>query len=408
MALSVCAMILSSCTQHSGLRRTPSNIQPAQFGEVAAVEPSASSIPVFYDTGPKIRARMLDLIESATDYILINSFLVVTDPTTLEVMEALKKKHNSGVRIFVLADSSSIFMRPGKPGFKFLREAGIPFVEYNKLRLSKLIFTPAMFLRDHRKFWVVDGKTLFLGGANILASSLDPRDEGGNRDIMVEVESAAAIQQMIESFVDAWNRASSRKLLPTSFSVSANDSGPVKLWAYDQNRFAIGEDVILDMVENQFSFAQEEVWLIQPYHFVTAALLKKIRVLTERGVEVNLMLTDWIQAPRFHLASHYGIKNVLQAGGKVWLHRPENGRLHAKIIVVDDRCVSVGSANLNFRSLHLAKETNLVFDDAESLKNILPIVEDLKENCRPIELEEARRYRAPRYLGGWLLMQLGG
>ncbi len=162
------------------------------------------------------------------------------------------------------------------------------------------------------------------------------------------------------------------------------------------------------MISDLFSKATGVVWLVQPYTFVTRRLLRQIRELTEREVEVHVMLAGKVQAPRFHYASFYGIKNLLEAGAKVWVYRPEKGALHAKAIVVDGRWASVGSANLNTRSYYFSKEANLVFSDRESVSKVVQCLEELKTNCRPVDADEARRYRTPSYLLAWLWMQLTG
>lgn len=403
--VSLAAIVFTSCAT----RQVASGDQLAtDFGEVADRKSVPSLIPEFFDTGPAIKSKMLKLIEEATDYILIDSYLVVIDSVTMEVMEALKEKHRSGVRIYVLADSSSRFMPPGKSGDKYLEAAGIPWAEYNPIRPYKLVVAPVMLLRDHRKFWIVDGRVLFLGGANILAASLNPPELGGNLDFMVAIESAQAIEQMIGSFVTEWNESSDEKLHVESFRVRANRNPESELWLFDQNTLFGRENTISKMNASLFALARKEVWLIQPYAFVDSNLIRQIKTMAARGVEVNLMLSGSVHAPRFHYASFYGIKDVIDAGGKVWVFRPANGFLHAKGIVIDGRWASIGSANLNHRSYYLSKEANVVFDDPRSVAKIVEILEDLKANCRPIELRESKLYRRGKYYITWRLMKWMG
>lgn len=402
--------LLSSCVTVKTGAGSPRRNR-AEVTESAAVSSSTSMAcmrPDFYITGPKIRQKMLELIDGAKDYILIDSFLTVTDPVTVEVLEALAKKHRAGVRIYVIADSSSRFIRPGVDGLRYLNEVGIPTAEFNPLRVYKLLAAPVMLPRDHRKFWIVDGKVLFLGGANITATSLTPPEQGGNHDFMVAVESAEAIESMIDSFVRTWNGSSRSPLRTGDFHVLATPSQEARLWLFDQNRHGQSESVILPMFDNLFSAAEENVWLIQPYTFVTDGLLDKIRELTGRGVDVKIMLSGDVQAGRFHYASFYGIKDILEAGGEVWVYREGMGPLHSKVVVVDQRLASVGSANLNHRSFHLSNEANVVFDDRNSVHEVLQTIESLKRDCRQVTLEEAERYRSPDYHLRWLWMQWAG
>ena len=131
----------------------------------AAFPAMRTTVPELYTRGPEIRDKMLKVIEGASDYILIDSFIVRLDPTGEPVLEALKKKRAAGVRIYIISDSSSRFVDGGEPAWDFLEESGIPAVEYNPMSPHRFLYPPGLVPRDHRKFWVVDGKELLVGGA---------------------------------------------------------------------------------------------------------------------------------------------------------------------------------------------------------------------------------------------------
>lgn len=382
--------------------------EPARYGGVTASSPMASSVPEIFDTGPAIREEMRNLIASADDYVLISSFLLTADEDTQELLEALEQKQADGVRVFVLADSCARYKPGGKDAFRFLEEAGIPIAEYNPIRLHKLLVAPVMLPRDHRKFWIIDGETLFLGGANLYSASLRAPEEGGNLDLMVTVESAEAIAPMIESFVATWNRSSKLALEAADFPVRSNGTASTELWLADQNQDIGKSDQMAGMFNGLFDLAEEEIWLVQPYTFVTKDMLQVFRDLRERGVAVNVMLSEKVEGPRFHYASHYGIKDILEAGGKVWVYESGEAPLHSKAVIVDRRWASIGSANLNFRSLYLSKEANLVFGDPDSMAEVTGCLDRLIEGCRQIGKEEADGYRGADYYFAWMMMQLAG
>lgn len=378
------------------------------YRDVAASPPMASTVPDIFTSGPAIRARMLALIESARDYILIDSFLVNADPVTEEILEGLKRKHEAGVRVYVLADSSSRYMELGTPGFDWLDEAGVPNAEYNPMRLYKLVVAPVMLPRDHRKFWIVDGRELFLGGANIFPTSLLPPERDGNLDYMVSVRSADAISHLIESFVASWNPYGKPRLQASHFLVDRDHPVETELWLADQNRHVGRQGVVADMFRGLFKIAREEIWLIQPYTFITSELIQQLRELAARGVQVHVMLASDVHAPRFHYASYYGIKSMLEADARVWIYEPGHGHLHSKAVVVDRRWVSLGSANLNIRSYEFAKEANLIFGDPHAVGRVVASLEELLAHCRPVDMDEAEHYRTGEYHAMWLWMQLVG
>jgi cardiolipin synthase len=364
--------------------------------------------PEFFNDGEEIRLKMLALIHGATDYILIDSFLVTGAGPAREVLDALKAKRQEGVRVYILADYGSRHV-PEEAAFDYLEETGIPYAEFNPLTPATLALAPVLLIRDHRKFWIVDGKVLFLGGANITANSLMSRGAGGNRDLMTAVESPEAVAKMVEAFVKTWNESSSLRLDVDDFAipVQKEPSGKVRIWLINQ-QFAGEPSNILPMVDGLFSTVRKEIWVLQAYTLANPELTKMIKAASQRGVSVNFILGEPATYPKFHYSSYYGIKSILDAGGKVWIHQSGKSPLHYKTILVDDHLVEVGSANLNFRSYHLSKEACLVIEDKASAKKIKALLQDILANSREMTLKEAHSYRNPRYFLGWLLMQLGG
>lgn len=403
----IAALLLPACGTRLATRPDGPGLAgtPAHYGELTASRPMACSAPRIFETGPAIREEMRNLIASADDYILISSFLLTADADTEVLLEALQQKQDDGVRVLVLADSCARYKPGGKDAFRFLEEGGIAVAEFNPIRLHKLPVAPVMLPRDHRKFWIVDGETLFLGGANLYSASLRAPEDGGNLDLMVTLESAEAIEPMIASFVATWNRASKRTLDAGDFAVRSNGTTSTNLWLSDQNRDVGRGGHVAAMFNALFDLAEEEIWLVQPYAFVTKDMLQVFRDLQRRGVTVNVMLSDEVEAPRFHYASYYGIKEIIEAGGKVWIHEGGEAPLHSKAVIVDRRWASIGSANLNFRSLHLAKEANLIFGDPVSLEKVAGCLDRLIAGCREVGMEEAEAYRGARYRLAWMIMQ---
>ena len=398
--------MLTSCTSQIALRASGSEplVPASHFSEVASSEPMPCGVPEFFDDGPSIKAEMLDLVESAEDYLLVTSFLLTADEDTEPILEALKRKHEAGVRVHVLADSCALYKPGGKEAFRFLEEAGIPLAEVNPIRLYKLIVAPVMLPRDHRKFWVVDGRTVFLGGANVYANSLKAPEKNGNLDLMVTVDCPEAAEALVGSFVASWNEASKVPLDPADFAIAEGTGGSTHLWLADQNRFAGSEGEVQALFDGLFSVAREEVWLIQPYTFVTPDLVEIVRELKERDVEVNVMLSREVEGPRFHKASHYGILDLLEANGRVWVYDCPDAPLHTKAVLVDGRWASLGSANLNLRSFKISDEVNATFGDPESVGKVTAILEELKAESREVTLEEAETYRGLDYRLTWFLM----
>ena len=375
-----------------------------------------SSFPQFYHTGTAWNARSLELIANAKDYIFISIFLGNLHPSTSEVWDLLAEKIAQGVRVYCILDSSSYFqLDPDTQAvvpavMNHLRSLGIPMVEYNAFSLSQLAYIPRLFDRDHRKYWIVDGTYLALGGINVNYTSLGLPPETGNIDTMVEVRSPGAIEEMVASFVSTWNSYSPDPLEVQDFTIEQTlpvEVGRSSFWLVDH--YWPGRSQVTAMFDALLFSAQEELWMIQGYAFLTPALVDRIALAVERGVKVHVVLSDFARKANYEKAALYGILDLIEAGARVYIYRnPLGAFLHLKLIIADGRLSAFGSANYNLRSQTLSREIAAVFDDAEVGKLAMEHIAQLMPFTREISREEARTYRDFGSFLYYLLMQVWG
>lgn len=379
------------------------------YGDVAGVSEVPVSSPRFSDNGPAIKAEMLRLIGMAQDHILVGSFLLTSGPESREIFDALAARAKAGVRVQVIGDASSRFV-PEEQAFDYLNEKGVPVAEFNPVRGWRLAFLPILLERDHRKFWIIDGRWVSLGGANINEPSLVSPDAGGNRDLMVTVESPAAAAALTRSFVDTWNESDGPGNLNLSdFGVGKPLAHPSsEFWFFNQEKIHQKPSMTSVMMDGLFASAEDTIWLVEPYTFVNESILSDIRKMAGRGVEVNVVLSSQARAPRFRYASFFGIKDLSEAGAKVWIFDSETSSLHYKCALVDDDLAYVGSSNLNLRSFHLSRELNTVFDDPPSVARVQEVIDSVLKDCRLVAPEEAKKYRSLPFFTWWAIMQVAG
>lgn len=351
---------------------------------------------------------MLQLVSEARTSILIDSFLLNDGPRSREILDALAAKAEAGVAVRVIGDGASRCVREPE-AFEILDSRGVATAEFNPVNGWRLFIPSHILERDHRKFWVIDGRTVFLGGANLSDSSLVDADQGGNRDLMVRLESPAAARFLTESFSRSWEESVSDVAFHWSPPPPKDrETGDLEFCFVNQENVRGRVSPTKEMFDGLFAVARESIWLIEPYTFTNAEILAQIRAMTARGVEVNLVLSTQARAPRFRYASWYGIRDLIKAGARVWVYDSEVSPLHYKCALVDDRIAFVGSANLNHRSYHLSRELNVVFDDPAGVREVRKVVDSVREGCREVDLREARRYRSVPFATWWLLMQTAG
>jgi len=312
--------------------------------------------------------------------------------------------------VYVIADSCSGWVSgfvEGRTALPYLVESGIPVVEFNPIRANRFVRAPAFAHRDHQKLWLFDGQTVVLGGQNIWSPSLDSPEDSGTTDSMVEFRSATAAGQLVGNFVAEWNAYSMDKIDVEDFAVSAASDGRDGLWLVQQHQF--GDPLMGRMFDRLMDLAQREIWMIQCYTMPDRSVFRKIRELTARGVRVNILYSSTFhEMDKFYYAAGYRMRDLIEAGAVLWEYGHPTSHLHYKGVVVDDRWFAIGSANFNFRSCHLSKEVDIVFEGTELGRPMRENLEELKARSTQVTAEVASQRRGLRFLLYYLVMFYGG
>lgn len=412
-------LVLVTILAFSACASSPNVLESSSIERSARQYFSAGGIPELPSTAPKLyfspeewSVRALHLVESAEDYILISSFLINYHDVNSPIMEALAKKAAGGVRVYLLFDSSSYFTNgPDKISFlptplAYFNETPVHVAEYNPISGVKIFSIPSLLDRDHRKFWIVDGKYLAAGGMNLNYESLATSGKYRNIDTFAEIEGAEPLAIMVRSFCETWNRYSPETIASESFRIreSGTDSS---IWLIDQIPGEGSEvNVLFDAF---FQCAEKELWMIQAFTFATPALVGKIEAATKRGVKVHILLS----ANSFRLvhdeAAKYCIEDLLKAGAKVYMFdSPDGAFLHYKLLLADGSLAAFGSPNYNLRSQYLSREIALVSADPEVGAAALGNLRELMEHAEEVTAEEAAGYRGVKYFLSYLGMLIGG
>ncbi|MCE5255413.1 MAG: phosphatidylserine/phosphatidylglycerophosphate/cardiolipin synthase family protein [Spirochaetaceae bacterium] len=412
--LTLVALLSSSCASTIKLEKPVQDEQQLEsYFEAHGLPRCESTMPALYFSSQEWEKRALELIGSAKNYILITVFLGSWHEYSAPIYDALVKKAGEGVRIYYMLDPSSYEQYlPDRnhlvpAATKRLAEAGVHVAEYNPLTGERLFTTVGLLEREHRKFWIIDGKYLAAGGMNINYLSCAPLDKGGHLDTFVEVQSEEAARQMIRSYCTTWNAFSPERINPDDFPLCPADKPETSFWLADQGFGGYGEtDTMFDAF---FLYAKREVWMIQAFPFVTESLLDKIRAATSRGVTVNIMLSSHSEREIHNSAARYCMKPLIDAGAKVYLFEsPEGAFLHYKLMLADRKLVAFGSANFNLRSQSLSKEMEFIFDDERIGGQAYVNLQGLLAYSRLIGQDEARSYRNLKNFTSYAIMLVGG
>jgi cardiolipin synthase len=210
-------------------------------------------------------------------------------------------------------------------------------------------------LRNHRKILVVDGKVAFTGGLNIGDEYLGKNKRLGRwRDTNLKLE-GPAVESLQRIFIEDWDFASGESLEGGAyFRADANagdDEVQVIQSGPDQEVKAIREVYLASIFK-----ARQRLWITSPYYVPDQGLRDALCLAGLTGVDARLLLPYEADHTMVHYASRYYLRDLLDAGVKVYLYTA--GFIHSKVWLADGQWASVGTANLDNRSLLLNFEVN--------------------------------------------------
>jgi cardiolipin synthase len=300
------------------------------------------------DDNERFFERMLQTIEGAAAYVLLEMYLVESGIIAGRFVEALGRAARRGVRVCVTFDGFGS-LRLGSGYRRTLIEAGVELRTFNPVSLRARLQN---FLRDHRKLLLVDGRTAFTGGAGLTDEFAIPGPPGQPwRDLMVEI-TGPVVADWQRAFDRTWRRSGAELGLPVPECPAFADGA--------EGRVALSEARARSMLANgvvrRIDAARQRAWIMSAYFVPSRRFRKALRRAARRGVDVRLLVpgprTDhpWVR----HAARRFYGK-MLRSNVRIFEYQPR--MLHAKMIISDD-WVSIGSSNLDRWSFKWNLEAN--------------------------------------------------
>jgi cardiolipin synthase A/B len=315
------------------------------------------------EDGKQTYEAMLAAIRSARHHVHVETYIFEADETGQLFADALIARARAGVKVRVIYDAVGCIRTP-KEFFKRMADGGVELLEFNPIGKGGI---DALNQRDHRKITVVDGRIAFLGGINI--SDVYGASSGGSRmrdepvekrpwrDLQSSVE-GPAVNDIQRAFLGQWARKrneppiTDRAYYPTQPQV-----GPhvVRVMAGSPQEGV--NDTYTAMI-SAIDTAEKEVRIINPYFVPHEDLRRALREAAGRGVEVTLILPAHSDSWITYYAGRSYYEELLAAGVKIY--ERQDRILHAKSATVDGVWSTIGSTNLDWRSLLYNDEINIV------------------------------------------------
>ena len=335
-----------------------------------------------YVRGKDLFPAMEAAIEKAEASVHLETYILGSDRTGRAFAELLAKKARTGVRVRVIYDSiGSMDLDPTLE--TLMRNAGVQVLEYHPVAPWRPSW--AWNRRDHRKILACDGRVAFVGGMNLNDENA-PADVGGGdwRDAHVRVEGPAA-RDLDLLFREVWSAQTGRWFETAGDGV---ERGParVKIAANQElmNRFVIREAYV-----NALTAAREEVSIANAYFIPDWRIRRALARAARRGVDVRVMVPGRSDSSAVWHAMRARYDSLLTRGVRVF--EWQGPMMHAKAVVVDRLWASVGTYNLDHRSLQHNLEVNLNVLDRAFAGELASQFELGLKGSREITLAEWRR-----------------
>ena len=289
--------------------------------------------------------NIFETIRSAKRHLCVNFFIVKSDTLGIRFQQALIERARAGVRVFFLFDEFGSYKLPRR----YLRELKAAGVECHSFGVNRFWWSRLQLnFRNHRKIVVADGEVALIGGLNVGDEYLG-RDArfGGWRDTHLAMR-GPVVQAVQLVFLEDWFWASNSmpeldwetRLEETDQIAAVIPTGPAD--PADSWQLVVAEAA---------NTSRQKLWIASPYFVPDEGVLTALQAAAIRGVDVRILIPEradhllvWLSAfSYFEESIPYGVR----------IFRYQRGFLHQKVMLVDHRLATVGSANLDNRSFRL-------------------------------------------------------
>ena len=364
-------------------------------------------------TGQEKFDDMFEAIRQAKHSVHLEYFNFRNDSIAMLLFDILADKAKEGVKVRALFDSfgNSSNNQPLKKHHLIdLRARGIEIYEFDKIKFP---WVNHIFGRDHRKIVVIDGKIAYTGGMNVADYYIKGTPQVGEwRDMHCRIE-GEEVNTLQRIFIKAWWLTTKETITGEEYfqgstsTAEFNDLRPCT--ASTKGHMMVGivnrEPYSTPKAERHFyryaiDAAQDTIRLVNPYLTLIPYIRKALVRAAKRGVVVQIMIAEPSDVPLTPDCVFYNANKLQKKGCQVWVYKP--GFHHTKIIMVDGKFCTVGSANLDARSLRCDYEENAVIIDPHITQQLTDMFERDKHQSFQLTDGVYKKWRTPwQRFRGW-------
>ena len=356
---------------------------------------------------------MFKAIRQARSSVHLEYFNFRNDSIASLLFDILAEKAKQGVEVRALFDGfgNDSNNRPlRKRHIKDIRSKGIEIYEFDPVRFP---WINHVFHRDHRKIVVIDGQIAYTGGMNVADYYINGTPQVGEwRDMHCRID-GDEVNTLQAIFLRIWNKTARQNIHGAKYFRGTHGGYYFKGLKPDTcctaGHKTVGiinreprtsNKIIRTFYTNAINDAQDSIKLVNPYLTLNHKLKKALRQAVKRGVKVEVMVSAHSDIPLTPDCVFYNVHKLMKHGVNVYIYEP--GFHHTKIIMVDGRFCTVGSANLNSRSLRFDYEENAVIIDRCTTAQLSKMFDRDKTKSFLLTPNKWKKFRTPwQKFVGW-------
>lgn len=364
-------------------------------------------------TGQEKFDDLFQAIRQAKKSVHLEYFNFRNDSIARCLFDILIEKAKEGVEVRALYDAfgNASNNRPlQKKHIRTLRAQGIEIYEFDPLQFP---WINHVFSRDHRKIVVIDGRIAYTGGMNVADYYIKGTEKVGSwHDMHCRIE-GDEVNTLQSIFLRMWNKTTKQNVHGAQYFRGLGDvsyfhglkpdtsaTAGHKMVGIINREPRTSNKIIREFYTHAINDAQDSIKIINPYFTLNRKIKKALKRAARRGVKVEIMLSTKSDIPLTPDCGFYNAHQLMKAGCTIWLYTP--GFHHTKIIMVDGKFCTVGSANLNARSLSWDYEENAVIIDPSTTRELNDLFDQEKNDSFILTPESWDEFRTPfQKFRGW-------
>lgn len=342
----------------------------------------------YFSPGEKFLPVFLKELEKARKYIFMEYFIIQEGVMWNAVLDVLKKKAIQGIEVRILYDDIGCFLTLPKNFVSQMKDVGIKCEVFNPFRP---ILSAVQNNRNHQKITTIDGKVAFTGGLNMADEYINVYEKHGYwKDCALKVEGKAAWSLTL-MFLEMWELCQNRAETVEEFFPQdgmeniKEEDGFVQPYADnpmdDEN---VGEHVYLQILNS----AKKYVYICTPYLIIDDSMVSALCLAAKSGADVRIITPHIYDKALVHMTTRSYYRELIHGGVKIYEY--SKGFIHSKTFVSDDHIATVGTVNMDFRSLYLHFECGVWMYGSKAVCQVKQDFLDTIQQCQQILSENCK------------------